>query len=150
MTNKFYNSKSAFFNKKFNNKTYGEIANNIIADLIALKIKFPELTAIDSEARHNLAKGTEDFLVTFEYNNPKTRAIDWFVQMKEYRKSQLPEGKTPQTEDMLPDYAFLGKIQDMLIIFDFKPKNPKLKNKIISILKKNNAIKQDKRILWPV
>ena len=141
----FYEVDNPFFNKKYNNKTYGKITNSIIKDLIALKEKFPGLTAIDSEARYNLVKGTENFLVTFQYNNPKTGAIDWSVEMKEYKKPQLPEGKTPITLDMLPDYAFLGKIGDILVTLEFKTNSTKIKNEIISILKKHGAIKQNKK-----
>ena len=144
----FYKVNDSFYKQTYNGKTYGEISNKIIADLVNLKTKFPELTAIDSEARYNLVKGTENFSVTFQYNNPKTQKIEWSVEMREYQTPDTPEGKTPITQDMLPDYAFLGKIKNMLVIFDMKTNNAKLKTEIVSILKKDGAVAQDKRILW--
>jgi len=147
-SNNFYEVNDPFFNKKYNNKTYGQIANDIISNLVALKIKFRGLTAIDSEARYNLVKGLDKFGVTFQYNNPKTQKIEWYIKLSEYKKPETPEGKTPLTLDMLPDYSFLGKIGAMLVIFDFKTNSTKVKKEIISLLKKNGAVKQDKRILW--
>ena len=144
----FYKVNDSFYTEKHNSQTYGEIANNIIKDLIALKTKFPELKGISQNGDYNLVKGVEVFGVTFQYNDAETGKIEWSVDISKYKKPELPEGKTPLSLDMLPDYAFIGKIGEMLVVLDFNTDNNKLKNEIISILKKNGAVEQDKRILW--
>jgi hypothetical protein len=144
----YYEVKDKFYNETFNGKTYGRITNNIIADLMLLKKDYPELTGISKDAMYNLVKGVEVFGVTFQYDNEKTNRIDWSVEISEYKKPKpLPEGKTPLSLDMMPKYAFIGKIGEILVLVNFNIKNDKLRNSIINILKKNGAEEKDINLL---
>ncbi len=151
MTEKtFYETADPFFYQDYNGKTYGQIANSIIGDLVDLKKDLPQLTEISEDARYNLNKSGDVFRVVFEYNNKDTGRIDWSVEMTEYKPNTLPEGKIPLTLDMVPDYTFIGKIGGAVVTFDFKNGDGKIKDKIIDILKNNGAVEQNKDILLPL
>ncbi len=147
---KYYETTDQFSNQTYDGKTYGQTANNIIGGLIDLKKEFPQLTEISENARYNLNKSGDVFRAVFEYNNKNTGRIDWSVEMTEYKPGNLPEGKIPPTLDMVPDYAFIGKIGDMLVLFNFGTGDEEIKNSIIDILKNSGALEQNKEILLPL
>ncbi len=144
--NKYYETTDQFSNQAYNGKTYGQITNNIIDDLIGLKNEFPQLTEISEDARYNLTKGTDNFWVVFQYNNKDTGRIDWSVEMEKYTKPVLPEGKTPFTIDMVPDRTFIGMLGETIVILDFNNGDEKVKDKIINILKNNGAVEKGKEV----
>jgi len=150
MTEIYYETSDPFFNQKQSGKTYGQIANAIIGELAGLKKDFPELTGIYDNPDYNLTKSLDAFRVVFQYNDTKAGGILWSVELEKYERPTLPEGKTPLPPEMMPDYDFIGKIGDMLVLVSFKEENDQVKNRIIEILKQNGAVEQDKSILIPI